>query len=88
MTDASEPAYQACPNGVPTITVVLPTYNGAALLRESVESVLAQDTDFELIVCDDHSKDATWSMLQTYAAEARCGHRPFRWIAPGDYVFL
>jgi glycosyltransferase involved in cell wall biosynthesis len=42
-------------------------------VRESVESVMAQDIeDFELIVCDDHSTDATWSILQQYGGDGRC----------------
>jgi hypothetical protein len=56
----------------PTISVVLPTYNGSRYIRESVESVLAQDTDdFDLIICDDGSSDKTWSLLQPYAGP-RC----------------
>ena len=54
------------------ITVVLPTYNGARFIRESVESVLAQDiSDFELIICDDGSTDGTWEIVQAYAGQ-RC----------------
>ncbi len=52
----------------PAITVVLPTYNGAEFVQESIESVLAQDLEsFELIICDDASTDDTWHMLQAYA---------------------
>jgi glycosyltransferase involved in cell wall biosynthesis len=40
----------------PTFTVVIPTYNRPAWLREAVDSVLAQDfDDFECIVVDDAS---------------------------------
>lgn len=56
----------------PAITVVLPTFNGAVYVGESVESVLSQDgVDFELIVCDDGSSDETWEILQQYAGP-RC----------------
>jgi glycosyltransferase involved in cell wall biosynthesis len=66
-------ARAAPPDSGPAITVVLPTHDGSAFVRESVESVLAQDmADFELIVCDDGSRDGTWTMLQAYAADARC----------------
>lgn len=52
----------------PSISVVLPTYNGATHVRESIESVLAQDfSDFHLIVCDDGSTDDTWTILSEYA---------------------
>jgi glycosyltransferase involved in cell wall biosynthesis len=38
----------------------LPTFNGEQYIGESLESVLSQDEqDFELIVCDDGSTDAT-----------------------------
>jgi glycosyltransferase involved in cell wall biosynthesis len=71
MTEA--PTIRAVDRPAPAISVVLPTYNGAAYLRESVESVMTQDSDdFELIVCDDRSTDTTWSMLQQYGGDARC----------------
>jgi glycosyltransferase involved in cell wall biosynthesis len=44
----------------PAISVVLPTYNRAALLGRSIRSVLGQSyRDFELIVIDDGSTDET-----------------------------
>ena len=40
------------------ISIVLPTYNGARYLRESIESVLRQTTpEWELIIVDDCSTD-------------------------------
>jgi glycosyltransferase involved in cell wall biosynthesis len=52
---------------MPTISVVLPTYNRARVLNRAVDSVLAQDfTDFEVIVVDDGSKDETASLMQSY----------------------
>lgn len=54
-------------SSTPVITVVLPTFNGEAYVRESVESVLSQDTDdFQLIVCDDASTEDTWSIVESY----------------------
>jgi GT2 family glycosyltransferase len=48
----------------PRISVVLPTYNGARYLRESIASVLAQtEPNFELIVVDDCSTDDTPALL-------------------------
>ncbi len=55
------------PDGVPTISVLLPTYNGAAFLRAALDSILGQSfTDFELIVVDDGSVDATPELLKGY----------------------
>jgi len=50
----------------PTVSVLLPVYNGAAYLRESLESVLQQTyTDFELIVIDDGSRDDSAGIIQS-----------------------
>jgi glycosyltransferase involved in cell wall biosynthesis len=49
-------------------TFLLPVYNGAATLREALDSVLAQDDgDFELLVLDDASSDGSASLIQEYA---------------------
>lgn len=53
----------------PTVSVVMPVYNGEPYLGEAVESILNQTfTDFEFIIIDDGSTDNTWSILQSYAA--------------------
>lgn len=52
----------------PAVTVLMPVYNGEAHLCEAVDSILAQTfTDFELIVVDDGSSDATPKILEDYA---------------------
>jgi glycosyltransferase involved in cell wall biosynthesis len=52
----------------PDISVVLATYNRAALLPRAVESVLAQTAvDFELLIVDDASTDGTGGYLATLA---------------------
>jgi glycosyltransferase involved in cell wall biosynthesis len=49
---------------IPEVSVVIPTYNRRAMVREAVASVLAQrDANFELIVVDDGSTDGTLEML-------------------------
>ncbi|MDR3711707.1 MAG: glycosyltransferase [Puia sp.] len=46
------------------VSVILPTYNRAHLLPESIESVLSQGyTDLELIIMDDGSTDDTRDLL-------------------------
>src|SRR5262249_23400262 len=52
----------------PDISVVLATYNRAALLPRAIASVFAQDgVDFELIIVDDASTDSTRDYLATLA---------------------
>jgi glycosyltransferase involved in cell wall biosynthesis len=47
----------------------MPVYNGANYLRAAIESILAQTfTDFELIICDNASKDETEAIAREYAA--------------------
>jgi hypothetical protein len=54
----------------PQISVVMGVYNGARTLRGSVCSVLSQEgADFELIVVDDGSTDATTAILDELAAD-------------------
>jgi len=50
---------------MPRITVLLPTYNAAAFLSDTLDSILSQtEPDFELIVLDDHSTDETADMVR------------------------
>ncbi|MCL4503557.1 MAG: glycosyltransferase [Deltaproteobacteria bacterium] len=54
------------------VSVIIPTYNRAALVQEAVASVLAQSfRDFELIVVDDGSTDGTPEVLSPYASRLR-----------------
>ncbi|EME20387.1 glycosyltransferase family 2 protein [Rhodococcus triatomae] len=48
----------------PLVTVLVPAYNAALHLRESIDTILAQDfRDFELLVVDDGSTDDTPAVL-------------------------
>lgn len=52
----------------PRISCLLPVYNGEAFLVEAVESILSQTCrDFELVVVDDGSRDATPDILKAFA---------------------
>lgn len=54
---------------VPTISVGLPVYNGEPFVARGIESILAQSfTDFELIISDNASTDATRVICEAYAA--------------------
>ena len=60
------------PPSVPRMSFGLPVYNGGALLRESLESILAQTTtDLEPIISDNVS---TGRDPVDYLVEADAGH--------------
>lgn len=53
----------------PAISVALPVYNGENYIAEAIESILAQDfEDFELVISDTASTDATPAIVSSYAA--------------------
>lgn len=53
----------------PAISIVMPCYNGARHLAQSVASVQAQTRgDWELIIVDDGSRDDSWQLMQALAA--------------------
>lgn len=52
----------------PTVTIVLPSHNGARFLAEAIESCLTQTFEqFELIAVDDGSTDRTAAIFDEYA---------------------
>jgi glycosyltransferase involved in cell wall biosynthesis len=51
----------------PKITVLMPVYNCELYIREAVDSILNQTfTDFEFLIIDDASTDATVAIIKTY----------------------
>ncbi len=52
----------------PTVTVLMPVYNGAKYLSEAIESILSQSfTDFELLIINDGSTDNSKAIIQSYS---------------------
>jgi len=57
---------------MPAVSVIIPTYNRAHMVGETIESVLQQTfQDFEVIVADDGSTDGTHQLLRTYGDRIR-----------------
>ena len=52
----------------PRVSIGLPVYNGERYLTEALDSILAQTyTDFEVVISDNGSTDATQEICQRYA---------------------
>ncbi|MTE22728.1 glycosyltransferase family 2 protein [Microbacterium sp. ZXX196] len=54
--------------GAPLVSVVVPTHDVAPWLRQSLESILAQRVDMEVLVVDDRSTDETVDIARAFAA--------------------
>ncbi len=56
----------------PTVSVIIPVYNGAATLRACLASVLAQAyPSFEVIVVDNNSTDTTADIIKSFGDQVR-----------------
>ena len=56
----------------PRVSVIIPVYNGSAYLDEAIESVLAQSyRDFEIVVVDDGSTDASPALIGGFGTSVR-----------------
>ncbi|BBG02093.1 MULTISPECIES: glycosyltransferase family 2 protein [Pseudonocardia] len=52
---------------LPSVSVCIPVYNGEAFLAETIRSILEQTLgDFELVVLDNNSSDATWQIATSF----------------------
>src|SRR3954453_17195435 len=67
----------------PVFRVVIPTYNRADLVRQAVESVLAQTLDdLEVVVSDNHSTDDTRDVI------AQFDDPRVRYVVPPEHMVL
>lgn len=54
----------------PFISIFIPVYNGAQYLKETLDSISAQQfTNFEVLCVDDSSTDNSYAILQNYASK-------------------
>lgn len=54
----------------PVVSIIVPVYNAQEYLRRCVDSILNQEyTDFELLLMDDGSQDASGAICDAYARE-------------------
>lgn len=52
------------------VSIITPTYNAERTIADTIESVLAQTyPDWEMVITDDYSQDATVEIIQRYAAK-------------------
>jgi glycosyltransferase involved in cell wall biosynthesis len=57
---------------IPRVSIGMPVFNGELYLKEAVDSILAQTyPDFELIISDNASTDATEKICEAYVAKDR-----------------
>ena len=54
-------------SNLPTVSVILTSYNHEKFIPDAIKGILAQDyTDFELIIIDDKSKDASLEVIEKF----------------------
>ena len=54
---------------IPEVTIVIPVYNRASLLRRCVDSALAQTwRNLEIVISDNASEDGSWDVVQDYVS--------------------
>jgi Glycosyltransferases involved in cell wall biogenesis len=50
------------------VSIIIPLYNRAELVKETIHSVIAQTLQFwEMIIVDDHSTDNSWDVVQAFS---------------------
>ena len=65
----------------PKVSVIIPTYNRAPLLKRTIESVLHQTfQDYEIVVVDDGSTDDTAAMMEQFIRQEPGGAQRIRYL--------
>jgi glycosyltransferase involved in cell wall biosynthesis len=60
----------------PLVSVIIPVYNGAKYLRDSIDSVISQTYELiEVIVVDDGSQDSTREIIESYQSQVKGLHK-------------
>ena len=48
------------------VSVIIPTYNAEKTIKRAIDSVLSQNEDVEILICDDCSTDSTLTIALHY----------------------
>jgi len=81
------------------VSIVIPTFNRAGMLRRAIDSALAQTIPCEVVVCDHGSSDGTPAVAQSYGDRVTYVRRPrdhgvhFAWLdgimaASGEFIHI
>ena len=73
------------------VSVIMPTYNRASMLREAIESFINQDYDnSELIILNNGSTDETYEILSDYHhhPKIKINHRTENLLPPNNFNWL
>ena len=62
-------------SSMPSISVIIPSYNYESYMYEAIKSVLLQSLkDFELIIVDDGSTDDSMAVARSFAGQRSTNH--------------
>jgi glycosyltransferase involved in cell wall biosynthesis len=64
----------------PKAALVVPVYNGERFLQETIESLLSQDVDVEIVAVDDGSTDGSLDILRRYGNRIQVVEQPNRGV--------